>query len=108
MQRLWIHLVWVGLLLSTSALANPKHPGQVVEIRPDQASPIDAIPNIIFLNRCTGGCTIKGSNTTDARTHTSTIPAAGVTFTMTAFAWGDTEWNALLQCMKEVYSPYGV
>jgi MYXO-CTERM domain-containing protein len=45
----------------------------------------------------------------DARTHQSTIPQGAATdYMMTEFAWGDVEWDAIVQCMKEVYSPYGL
>ncbi|HEU0034380.1 MAG TPA: MYXO-CTERM sorting domain-containing protein [Kofleriaceae bacterium] len=72
------------------------------------ARPVDVIPNTIYLNRCAGGCTVKFGTTDDARTHTSTIPQGGSMFTVAEFAWGDAEWNALVQCFKEVYSPYAV
>jgi len=74
----------------------------------------------IYLNRCRGGCTVHMGNN-DARSDTSTIPtptaqAPGPDFHVTEFQdssknVGDAatpEWNLLVQCMKEVYSPYNV
>lgn len=60
----------------------------------------------LYLNRCAGGCIVhKGAD--DARTNGSSIPMGDMTdFPMSEFPWGDTEWNAIVQCVKEVYSPY--
>jgi MYXO-CTERM domain-containing protein len=78
-----------------------------VVIGPTVSTPIDVVPNKIFLNRCVGGCTIRHGTTNDARTHTSIIPAPATNL-MSAWAWTDQEWNDLVQCVKEVYSPFGV
>lgn len=80
---------------------------------------VPAIPQIspyLYLNRCTGGCTVHGSSTNDASSHRSSIPPAGGTFQISEFAndagetgsAADDEWGAVVQCMKEVYSPYGI
>src|SRR5690606_18523689 len=54
-------------------------------------------------------CLIHKSGINDARTRTSTIPQGAATdYTISEFAWGDDEWNAIVQCVKEVYSPYQV
>lgn len=74
-----------------------------------------AISRVIYLERCVGGCRVTGGNVNDARTLTSTIPSAG-SYTITEFedalgnrgAAANTEWNLLVQCMREVYSPYDV
>jgi len=74
-----------------------------------------AISRVIYLERCIGGCRVTGGSTNDARTLTSTIPSPG-NYTITEFenalgakgAAADAEWNALIQCMREVYSPYDV
>ncbi|MGE0548318.1 MAG: hypothetical protein AB7O24_21340 [Kofleriaceae bacterium] len=75
--------------------------------------PPDAVKHetakVLYLNRCKGGCTIKKSGINDARTHSSTIPVGDQTdFAMTEFEWGDDEWDQIVQCVKEVYSPYAV
>src|SRR5579862_7075483 len=36
-----------------------------------------SISPFIYLNRCTGGCTVTGSGTNDARTQQSSIPTPG-------------------------------
>ncbi|MGE0866999.1 MAG: MYXO-CTERM sorting domain-containing protein [Kofleriaceae bacterium] len=66
---------------------------------------------VLYLNRCKGGCTITRSGINDARSHSSSIPRSdsGQTqFAMTEFSWGDDEWNQIVQCVKEVYSPYAL
>jgi hypothetical protein len=72
------------------------------------ARPIDVVPNVIYMNRCAGGCTIKKGGDDEARTDTSTIPVGNGPFPVTEFQWGDAEWNELVTCMKEVYSPFAV
>ena len=69
----------------------------------------------IYLNRCSGGCTIIGGSINDARTNTSTIPSTGThmvaEYRNAAGETGqaaDAEWNQLVQCLKEVYSPFAV
>jgi len=63
------------------------------------------ISKLIFINRCPGGCTVEpGGN--DARTNTSSIPAQ--TSVLTEFQWGDQVFNDVVDCVKEVYSPYDV
>ena len=74
-----------------------------------------AISRVIYLERCVGGCRVTGGSSNDARTLTTTIPSPG-NYTITEFpnadgqrgAAADAEWNALVQCMREVYSPYDV
>jgi hypothetical protein len=90
-----------------------------------------AAESLLFLNRCSGGCTVTGGPD-DARAMSSTIPCAGGAncgggscfcaggpsgshqieeFENSAGLTGaaaDAEWNAIVQCMREVYSPYGV
>ncbi|HET7501219.1 MAG TPA: hypothetical protein VFK02_09465, partial [Kofleriaceae bacterium] len=78
------------------------------------ATPSAAVSRTLYLERCRGGCTVhRGPN--DARTATSMIPMmqdarigefASVLGLTGAAA--DAEWAQLVQCMKEVYSPYNV
>ncbi len=68
----------------------------------------------IYLNRCAGGCVVYGG-TDDARGQSSSIPPAG-TYTVGEFAnaagqtgsAADADWAAVVQCMREVYSPYAI
>ncbi len=74
-----------------------------------------ATPNIdssiIFMHRCGSAnpCTVQraGSNSSTASPDRSTI--IGVSQgTLGAFSRGDTVWNNTMQCMHEVFSPFGV
>lgn len=99
-----------GLIEGPAAHASPgRSPaGQLatVEIPPQ---PHATSAGVLFLNRCAGGCTITKGGINDARSNVSTIPdGPETTYTVNPFAWGDTEWNDIVQCMREVYSPYAV
>ncbi len=78
-------------------------------------TPHAQITGTIYLERCRGSCTVtQGVN--DARSNSSTIPQSAGTHMISEYrnGAGDTgdlanaEWNELLQCMKEVYSPFNV
>jgi len=80
------------------------------------ATPPPAISKTIYLERCKGGCTITSDgNTQNAQTLQSPIPNPG-TYNVSEFenaahqpgTAADAEWNMLVQCMKEVYSPFNV
>jgi len=78
---------------------------------PSAFTPVgDGISNIIYVNRCVGGCTITIASVDDARTQQSTIPTGtnGTQVTVPEFAWDDATWQTLMTCVKEVYSPYNV
>ncbi|MBP6632086.1 MAG: hypothetical protein KBG28_02250 [Kofleriaceae bacterium] len=69
------------------------------------------VSNIIFLNRCTGGCVLTATGgQSDARNNTSTIVAGapGTQHTVSEFSRGDAQWQQLVECVREVYRPYNV
>jgi hypothetical protein len=77
-------------------------------------NPYATISQILVLERCSGDCTVfDGGN--DARANSSMIPEQPVS-TLSEFvnsaglagAAADAEWAQVVQCMKEVYSPYNV
>ncbi len=75
---------------------------------------VGQVSPVIYLERCKNGCVLhKGID--DAKTLTSGIvDGNGTDFPMPEFtsstrqtgAAADAEWNALVKCVKEVYSPY--
>lgn len=65
-----------------------------------------ALSNVLFLNRCKGGCQIKASSVNDSRSNESTIPPNDST--LAEFNGDDAEWNQIVQCVKEMYSPFNV
>jgi len=120
MRRLSVLLV----LLSLTALASADVPQDVRERIPVSKGRFITMPyngpvaaqtsGYIYLNRCTGGCTIS-NGADDARAMSSSIVAPG-THVVTEFqndagqtgAAADDAWHALLTCVQEVYSPFAV
>ena len=68
------------------------------------------ISNIIYLNRCVGGCQVTKSATNNAVSNESFIPVGndGQVFTISEFVHGDEVWNAVVECVRDVYSPFDV
>ena len=59
----------------------------------------------LFLNKCEGGCMVK-PGVDNASTDTSELTATAAL--LPEFAWQAGEWEAIVRCVKEVYSPYNV
>ena len=110
----------VALLAPASALAEPLVLAQrrITVDTPVEAfvAPHAPISKVIYLERCRGGCTVTKSNTNDALAGLSTIPQSAGTKTITEFqnfegesgAAADAEWDLVVQCVREVYSPFDV
>lgn len=101
------------LILAAASLAGPAHadggPGGALPTVTVAPQPHAQTAGTLYLNRCKGGCVITKGGLDDARSHTSTIPEGTATeYTLSEFAWGDAEWDAVVQCVKEVYSPFAV
>src|SRR5690606_34406387 len=76
----------------------------VADVAPDART--NHVSHILFVNRCVGGCTINpGAN--DARANTSSI-TGDVPRTFTEFDLGDEVFNAVVDCVRDVYAPYDV
>jgi len=80
----------------------------------ERAAPRAQVSRTLYLERCIGGCALTlGDN--DARAGSSMLLLVK-TATVTEFAAkggatgaaADAEWGQIVQCMKEVYSPYDV
>ncbi|MFT3692336.1 MAG: Ig-like domain-containing protein [Kofleriaceae bacterium] len=66
------------------------------------------VSHIIYLNRCTGGCQLKGSNVANnSTTNTTTIFSSG-TKTVSAYSGTDAQWAQILSCVKATYAPFNV
>ncbi len=79
------------------------------------SAPPFEVSNVLYLNRCSGGCMVTGGTTNDARNHTSTYIEPGPhvlsEYQNNAKQIGtaaDAEWNAVVQCIKEIYSPFNI
>lgn len=80
-----------------------------------RSSPPFEVSNVLYLNRCSGGCNVTGGTINDARQHISTYIAPGphvvTEYQNNAKQIGsaaDAEWNAIVQCVKEIYSPFNI
>jgi MYXO-CTERM domain-containing protein len=79
------------------------------------SSPPFEVSNVLLLNRCSGGCNVTGGDINDARQHISTYIQPGPhvlqEYKNSAGEIGaaaDAEWNMLVQCVKEIYSPFNI
>src|SRR5687767_10351521 len=103
-------LALIAVLLPALASAEPK-PTKVERMPPGSFVAEHAqTAQVLYFNRCRGGCTITAGATDDARTHVSTIPRGddGIVYTMTEFEHGDAVWDQIMTCLREVYSPYNI
>ncbi len=81
------------------------HGAPPVIVEPSPVAAGGAVPRVLFLDRCANDCTVTtGSN--DATMNASTIPNS--TSTLSAFAFGDSDWAGVLKCVQDVYSAYNV
>jgi hypothetical protein len=105
----WAAALAVAALAAPATAAPSDLDVDVNVSRPSQAAN-EPISNIIYLNRCTGGCMITASTVSSAVTQESRIPQAppGTKVTVKEFAWGDQAWSDVVQCVKEIYSPFNV
>jgi hypothetical protein len=63
------------------------------------------VSHIIYLNNCAGGCTLHAGYD-DSTTDTSSIPNG--TATVSAYAGSASQWNQIVQCVQQTYSPFNV
>ncbi|MGE0872179.1 MAG: DUF4215 domain-containing protein [Kofleriaceae bacterium] len=104
------------MLAAPGAVADARRQASVSDARASEPAEHHAVSNIVYLERCVGGCTIIKGTADDARTNTSKIPQGVSPFSVQEYrnaagqagADADAEWDAFVQCMREVYSPYDV
>ena len=106
-----------GLTLATSVLFFAAVAPSAVADRPratmewvdpakiDVAEPGNHTSNIIYLNRCAGGCTVTGG-WDDSRDNRSSI--VGGTSFVNEFEHGDTAWEAVVRCVALQYEPFDI
>ncbi|HSN27485.1 MAG TPA: Ig-like domain-containing protein [Kofleriaceae bacterium] len=107
-----VRSVGVALALLSPAIASADGgPGRFnasyVTAPPQQGVPTGVLTGqVIYLNRCAPpGCDVK-VGAEDASTTTSQIASQPAHWD--EFAWMPGEWDAVVKCVKEVYSPYNV
>jgi len=98
------------LLVATSGIAYAEpvlHRAEPVTVAPPLLRDTKVVPRVLFLDRCVGGCAILTTGN-DASMNSSTIPMGKSSYTLSAFAFGDDEWNAVVKCVQDVFSPYAL
>ena len=99
----------VAVLLATaielpSSMAESKRTSYVMTERPRAQV---ALSNVLYLNRCIGGCNIApGPN--DAQNNTVQSNIVSSPQTLSEFAFSNDVWNAVVECVREIYQPYNV
>ncbi len=63
-------------------------------------------PWTMYLNRCKTGCTVEPGANNARKPYRSSIPAQ--TSTIPEFQQGDAIWDAVVECVQDVYAPYNV
>jgi uncharacterized protein (TIGR03382 family) len=110
-------ILGVALALSLAAVspasASPVEvvgrPRDVMVYQPGYPSVAAVTSNTIFLNRCPAGCQISpGGDDATAPDNSATSSLVHSSVNLAAYAGGDTNWNAIVACMKDVFSPFNV
>jgi hypothetical protein len=77
----------------------------------DPAPPLyHAGPDLLYLNRCAGGCTATAGRDDAVTDHSSILGRDGVpaTVSLAPFMWDEATWNGVVQCVTATYAIYGV
>lgn len=118
----WSFVAIGATAVTVSADARPPRASRVVDVPPHAAAPAttarfhpdDGGPvRTIFLNRCTGGCTITALPSADfaqddAATDSTIVLQPPGTYQLSEFQFGSDTWNAVVACVQQVYSAYNV
>jgi hypothetical protein len=104
----------LALLLvgGSSVSAESRLPSVIFEVDNSQAEivqPNGHTSNLIYLNKCEGGCTIYPGYD-DSRTNTSSVVAGvlGTTAYISEFEHSQEDWDELVQCVTRTYEPFGI
>jgi hypothetical protein len=109
----------LGALAATASAEPVSSPGDATERFPIHMVHVDQVThpagataptNIIFMNKCTGGCQVTGVNggATDNRTDDSDIAPFGQVATLSAFSQSDSVWQSTMDCMRQMFSRFKV
>ncbi len=111
-MRAWIALVAVLGVPSIVAADTPRPPPPIVWQNtvlkaPEGSIALAPISHTLFINKCTGGCTVSpGQN--DSRTNKSSIPSSTVTLSSWNTIYTDAKWDQLIDCVKQTFIPFNV
>lgn len=94
----------LSVLAAPHAASAEARRGIVVPAAPQPNAAATVISDI-FLNRCEAGCMVKPGED-DAGTDTSALVVSPTL--ISSYPWGPGEWEKVVKCVQEVYSPYKV
>src|SRR5689334_18074580 len=97
-----------GLAVAAPAAAAPARPQRAMVWENVDVTTVSAQVNshIIYLNRCAGaGCNIVQGTTNSTTDPVHSSLGHGV---LSPFSRGDTTWNTIVSCMREVFAPFNV
>jgi hypothetical protein len=104
-------VVAAALLAPSVSRADSKFHDKTVAVPPQDLSDRPLLRDApfagttLYVNRCKGGCTLK-PGPDSAPDNTSQLVSAQTT--LAEYAFTDPQWNDIMTCVKQVYSPYGV
>src|SRR5689334_17305538 len=104
-SRAWVLAILALILAPSAASAGPSRADDVVIVPPQPRHRDRSGDDVLYLNRCVGGCTVtRGGNS--ARFDSSSIPPR--TSMLSEFQFTDEIWNAVVACVRDTYAPYDV
>jgi hypothetical protein len=104
-MRTLVVLLLIGAS-SSPALADRPRLLVLDGLPPTEVAPATAPYNVIYLNRCASGCTVK-KGTNDSRADSSDIVGSGV-HAMPAFPYGDAAWASVVSCVRDTFESFNV
>lgn len=69
------------------------------------AAPLRPSSNVIYMNRCAGGCTVTPGFEDSRTNHSSIIERTAV---LDEFPHGDEAWDEVVACVRAIYEPFDI
>ncbi len=99
----------MAMIVAMTGVAAAERPRLLTIDVPPHAPVTETIApyNVIFLNRCASGCTVKSGTTNSGATPDSSSIVSG-THTLTKFTFGDDAWNKVTACVRDTFESFNV
>jgi hypothetical protein len=96
-------------MAATNARAEAPRGGYIFEPEApkEDGGVLEHASNLIFLNPCWGGCRFTRGWPNDSRTNRASVLNVS-SANVSEFQWGQASWDAVVQCVREMYEPFGV
>src|SRR4051812_27425506 len=107
-RRAGVFLVALAAAWPAAAVAEPVRPRAALMWESIDPAAVSGGINThtIYVHRCVGSdCTVAQGTTNATATPVRSSLGHGV---LTAFSQGDATWNAIMECMRDVYAPFNV